>query len=208
MALAIKSLLIAERIKARYREVDAHLERTTKQIRFACKKKCDYCCYQIVGLNFPEALVMVEAIRSNQSLRREFVRKIPELKKQISLLKKPGMTNATYFEKQIPCIFLKNRECSIYDARPLACRTQFAAEKTPDRCKPSGPGPVKLFNNKPFTKLFVDESIEIGKLFGTYWFYSPLQVALLDAWKNGAKKTKLTNQEQLEEFKKWSLLGR
>lgn len=189
-----------------YSKLDEYMESVKSKRSFACKKNCDYCCYQLVSLNLPEALVIVHAIRKDNSMRRGFVKKIPAIKKEIALLKKPETSTRTWFKKNIPCIFLKDHLCSIYEYRPRVCRTQLAAENSPDNCMVTAKGPVKLFNSQNITKLFLDESLDLSKRFKIPWHYSPLQVALLHAWTNGAKPIKLSHQDELMELYNWSRL--
>ncbi len=66
----------------------------------ACKKGCGWCCHQPIGAAAIEVLAMARALkdRPQAALVAEW---------------KPGQ----------PCAFLKDGACSVYDIRPLKCRS-------------------------------------------------------------------------------------
>ena len=85
----------------------------------ACKAGCDHCCHQAVGVTAPEALAIFEHLKSTRS-RGELARlatKISERHAQTGHL-----SSQDRFSLAHPCPFLDAGNCSIYDARPLACR--------------------------------------------------------------------------------------
>ena len=50
----------------------------------------------------------------------------------------PEISNGSYFTKKVSCVFLKDRECGIYDIRPAACRLHYVT--TPrEQCSPDAP---------------------------------------------------------------------
>lgn len=73
----------------------------------ACKKGCSTCCYQRVILTETEADVIGDAIKVRP-------RAIPDNYKQKDI---------NSFGRSTPCPFLHNSECSIYEHRPIACRS-------------------------------------------------------------------------------------
>ena len=85
----------------------------------ACKAGCDHCCHQAVGVTAPEALAIFDHLKSTRS-SGELARvaaKISECHAQTSHL-----SSQDRFSPEHPCPFLDAGNCSIYDARPLACR--------------------------------------------------------------------------------------
>lgn len=91
----------------------------------ACKKGCSHCCHIAVTVNDAEAEVIRQATgitpvqpATNHKLdsRDDFAQRLPL-----------GYGN--------PCPFLKGGECSIYEARPMACRTHFNFDIDNELCK-------------------------------------------------------------------------
>jgi Fe-S-cluster containining protein len=101
-----------------------------------CRKGCSHCCHIAVAINQAEADLIGRAtgrepakpVNRMTERRAEFAEAIPL-----------GYGN--------PCPFLVNNECSIYDARPLACRMHFNLDVSPDLCKLDNSRPVLLYDN-------------------------------------------------------------
>lgn len=89
--------------------------------RLNCKNGCSRCCYTDISIFEVEA----------QNIRRWFNSLSPELKQQ--LREKWSMESGTGLDFQNrlvkPCVFLKDDSCSVYEVRPLICRTQGLAMK-------------------------------------------------------------------------------
>lgn len=85
----------------------------------ACHDGCAHCCYQAVGVSVPEVLAIdahVRATRTPADLE-ELTARIRDADDRTH-----GMTSAERLSPDLPCPFLVNEACSIYQARPLACR--------------------------------------------------------------------------------------
>lgn len=89
----------------------AGFDQATKD-SLSCKRGCSFCCHINVGISQNEADAIGRYCKRN---------KIPISKKY---LKKQLLIPAEQiaFSPVSPCVFLKNKECSIYEARPVACR--------------------------------------------------------------------------------------
>lgn len=72
-----------------------------------CKRGCSACCHIKVEMCQDEAEIIGEHLQKKPKKLLKNVRMTPE-----SALGRPDT----------PCPFLKNHECSIYDARPVVCR--------------------------------------------------------------------------------------
>jgi Fe-S-cluster containining protein len=84
----------------------------------ACKRGCDHCCKMAVTISSHEAAMIGKAIGVEPV-------KAPTRDDQF------GMVNEYM---NVPCPFLKKKECSIYENRPLPCRTHFNISSFPDLC--------------------------------------------------------------------------
>jgi len=85
----------------------------------ACKAGCDHCCYQAVGVTAPEALAIVDHLKSTRS-SGELARVAAKISERHA--KTSHLSSQDRFSPDHPCPFLEAGQCSIYDARPLACR--------------------------------------------------------------------------------------
>jgi Fe-S-cluster containining protein len=87
----------------------------------ACGAGCDHCCYQVVGVTPAEAFAVVEHVRRTRSADA-----VSELRARAAeLLDQAGeLDSNARFSPEHPCLFLEvaTGRCTIYEARPLACR--------------------------------------------------------------------------------------
>lgn len=100
----------------------------------ACRNGCNHCCH------IPVAMQQTEADLIGKAIGRPAVM----LKKSTFPLSDRG------FGYHMPCTFLKEGQCSIYEHRPLTCRTHFNLDDDAMLCElipEGGPEvPVPLLN--------------------------------------------------------------
>jgi len=86
----------------------------------ACRAGCAHCCHQPVGVTPPEALAIhahLAATRAPDALAA-VARRVRDADDRTR-----GLTAAERISPEMPCPFLDDGgRCSIYEARPLACR--------------------------------------------------------------------------------------
>jgi Fe-S-cluster containining protein len=91
-----------------------------------CSEGCDSCCHQVVGVTPVELLVIVQHLmiagRSIEELK---------IKARDLAARARGLTPRERYSREHPCVFLEQGRCSIYEARPLACRGVNAMERGP-----------------------------------------------------------------------------
>jgi Fe-S-cluster containining protein len=85
----------------------------------ACKSGCGHCCHQAVGVAAPEVFAIYEHLRK-ECTKSAFDRTVKRIRETDDRTR--GMTSEQRFSPDLPCPFLENESCSIYEARPLACR--------------------------------------------------------------------------------------
>src|SRR3954447_19999638 len=85
----------------------------------ACKAGCDHCCHQAVGVTAPEALAIFDHLKSTRS-SGELARVAANIAARHA--QTSHLSSDERFSPEHPCPFLDAGTCSIYDARPLACR--------------------------------------------------------------------------------------
>ena len=92
----------------------------------ACGKGCSYCCHAVVMVTAPEAFRMAREVE-----RAEPGRATPKRADFLSRAASTANLTATErFGRKLPCPFLAGGACTVYAARPLACRrtTSFTLE--------------------------------------------------------------------------------
>lgn len=107
----------------------------------SCRKGCAACCRMMIPLSPPEAFTLYDHVRSLPSERQRRIAERMAAAKSILLeqglwpeLTEMGDTmhppddeklepiNRAYYALRLPCPFLEDEVCSIYDERPAACR--------------------------------------------------------------------------------------
>lgn len=107
----------------------------------SCKMGCAACCRMLVPLSAPEAFALRDYVGQLPADRRTpLLNRISDTKDRLSReglwdqlndvaeASKPvpdeelDPINRSYYELRIPCPYLENELCSIYEARPAACR--------------------------------------------------------------------------------------
>ncbi len=109
-----------------HKAYEASVSTNPPRVPVACREGCSYCCHAVVMVTAPEAF----------RIAREVGRAGPghPTPNQADFLKRTASTaNLTASERlgrKLPCPLLAAGACSVYAARPLACRriTSFAVE--------------------------------------------------------------------------------
>ena len=85
----------------------------------ACKNGCSWCCYKQVGVSPLEVFLIVEYLKNKKTTFS-----LEDLNSRLATLDQQtnGLSSASRLEAQLPCAFLLENSCSIYEVRPLACR--------------------------------------------------------------------------------------
>ncbi len=160
----------------------------------SCQKGCAACCRMLVPLSPPEAFALREFVQSLPSEQQERV--ATRLAQAKSILLTHGLwnqlvdmgrssqapddgmlepINQAYYALRMPCPFLEDNLCSIYDERPAACRELLVvspAELCQDMAKnPVEPIPVPVRIGPALGLLW-------GELTGTQPKLIPLPIAL------------------------------
>ena len=111
--------------------IENYFESIGKFSLFTCKKGCSHCCF-----DNPHGVSGMELIRIIPLLDTEQKEKIQKQAQEYKAIKKT-QENPQIFWKSLcqPCPLLKNNQCSIYQQRPLACRSFFSLS-SPQWCHP------------------------------------------------------------------------
>lgn len=116
-----------------------------------CGPGCKTCCYQLIPISEYEAVHLANVVRNMRpDQRSRIVKRFTRATTQLdaSALMTELTTTFThdvldgrkmleikkrYWAQQIPCPFLENDSCSIYQDRPMACR-QYSVTSPPANC--------------------------------------------------------------------------
>lgn len=142
----------------------------------SCRAGCGICCRQRVPIATFEAHRLRRVVDSLPEPRRSEIlarfknasERIQEAHDLVRLdeegLSREEMTRraANYFRLMIPCPFLENESCSIYDERPLKCREYLVLSPAEHCADPDGGSVVglPLPLSVSMTTLRLDESSE------------------------------------------------
>lgn len=104
----------------------------TESEKITCRDGCSHCCMIPVGITIPEAVAALNYAEVNGV-------EIDEVK----LRRQARYGIDTWFDQpkgDLACVFLKEHRCTIYSARPAACRKHFS-QGDPDACDVANLGP-------------------------------------------------------------------
>lgn len=128
----------------------------------SCRKGCGACCRVMVPVSPPEAFVLKKRFEQLPAPHRDRVlQRLAALKETLNEAGLLGRlvqlsetrtqlsdedmepVNQAYYAQRLPCIFLEDESCSIYDFRPAACReylvtspAEFCQDMTDPAVKP------------------------------------------------------------------------
>lgn len=127
----------------------------------SCRKGCAACCRMLVPISAPEAFALQDAVGTLPPQRRQaIVQRVAEARArlmQAGLLTRLTeiaeterqltdeefeATNREYYALRMPCPFLENEVCSIYEDRPAACR-ELLVTTPAELCQDLAANPVR-----------------------------------------------------------------
>ena len=87
--------------------------------RIACAHGCAWCCYYQVGVTAPHALRIAAYVASGAAAlpAASLIERLRRLD-----VRTHGLGAAQRLRERLPCAFLENMSCTIYDIRPFGCR--------------------------------------------------------------------------------------
>ena len=114
----------------------------------ACRAGCCWCCFQYVSVTAPEALKLARWI-DETSTPAERDAWVALLEQRVAQAR--GKSVGAYALAKIPCAFLRERRCAVYEDRPLLCRGYFS--KDASRCEVGYKTPLKFGATIPVAEL-------------------------------------------------------
>jgi Fe-S-cluster containining protein len=94
-----------------------------EHVAVACTRGCSYCCHLRVEIRPHEAFVLAQHVQTKLTAdaRERVLAKLNENLARISVL-----TPEQHIRAGIPCALLVDGVCSVYEARPAACRKYYS----------------------------------------------------------------------------------
>src|SRR5512134_1034918 len=105
---------------------ELHAKEAGKSI--SCRMGCAACCRMMVPVSPPEAFALRDYVKQLPADRRGPIMDLLDQLQEIANASTPlsdkelDPINRAYYALRLPCPFLENELCSIYETRPAACR--------------------------------------------------------------------------------------
>lgn len=169
---------LGRRMLSVYRQLDEPLQKFAADNGATCQKGCAHCCNRQVFISMPEAVAIAEDLLLDPAKAADVVRRCYEMLPRLKL-----DANA-HFKQAIPCVFLTGeKECGVYDSRPMPCRHHFVASP-PSDCSPMVDGTtVVRLNTQKVDAFVMQESLRVSKQRQVPVLLAPIPVAVLWAMK-------------------------
>jgi Fe-S-cluster containining protein len=96
----------------------------------ACRAGCDACCHVPVGVQAHEVLIAAQHVQTHFSPAEldELIARAAAHRAAFA-----GLSNGERTALKTPCVLLRSGSCSIYEARPEACRSHYS--NNADACR-------------------------------------------------------------------------
>lgn len=121
------------------------LESSNQSPTVACGPGCSYCCHSQVHVLPIEALLILSFL-SECFTRKQILLLMDRIDQRLQRTREKSLSSLFLIKNELPCIFLENGMCSIYQVRPFICRAWNSMDSS--LCR-------KIFNSGKF-----DDEIE------------------------------------------------
>jgi len=98
----------------------------------ACKAGCSFCCYHQILITPPEAFQIGDYLQRKFTDHDQQALAV-KAQKNIQVVDGKDLEAIVHARPQLPCIFLQNNRCSLYEVRPLGCRAWSSSRA--EQCK-------------------------------------------------------------------------
>lgn len=177
-----------------YRQQEENLAKNGETL--SCFKGCSRCCSLFIGASVQEAEAIVYHLYQNEDKLQHFLDAYPVWRERVraagDLFRKPAAGDknknigdlAAYAKSNIPCPFLDNDACSIYEVRPFVC-AGLIVTTPPEWCDPKHP------NHSKRKRYIIEQSVLADRTF--YWknlekpIWSFMPIMVYDILERGLK---------------------
>jgi len=119
--------------------VDA-LESSNQSPAVACGPGCSYCCHSQIHVLPIEALLILSFLNESFT-KKQILLLMDKIEKRLQRTRKKALGSLFSIKEELPCIFLENGMCGIYQVRPFICRAWNSLDSS--LCR-------KIFNSGEF----------------------------------------------------------
>lgn len=168
-----------------YPVIDAAMRARAARFHATCRGEgCDACCYQVVYVTPTEADVLAARIARDPAAPA-IIGKLRELALYVQRFGPSRKTSAVqdemdrvgYWNGHQPCAFLEAGRCTVYEDRPIACRTHMSVDP-PEKCGESSGTRIGYIDA---TDIMLEQVRLSGELDGGKPLIGPLANAVLYA---------------------------
>jgi Fe-S-cluster containining protein len=92
-------------------------------VELACARGCSYCCHLRVEIRPHDAFVLAHHVRTRFTAEQR-ARAMARLEENLERIAR--LTPEQHERANIPCAFLEDGACSVYEARPATCRKYYS----------------------------------------------------------------------------------
>lgn len=117
--------MLSDLCEGMFESLDSFYEQNPPPQPLACGPGCDFCCYNQVRATLPEIITLVMFLKKT---RTALELKMLTRDIQSHTMRIRGLADLD-IPRDLPCIFLRNGTCSVYQARPFACRGWHALNR-------------------------------------------------------------------------------
>ncbi|WP_320044655.1 YkgJ family cysteine cluster protein [uncultured Desulfobacter sp.] len=100
--------------------VDA-LESSNQSPTVACRSGCSYCCHSQIHV-LPIEVLLILSFLSECFTRKQILLLMDRIDQRLQRTREKSLGSLFSIKDKLPCIFLENGMCSIYEVRPFICR--------------------------------------------------------------------------------------
>lgn len=95
----------------------------SEKLALACERGCSYCCHQRVEVRPYEVFLLAEHVRTRLSASQQ-----TDLKRRlaVNLARISSLEPLQHTRAGVGCAMLQDGACSVYEARPAACRKYYS----------------------------------------------------------------------------------
>ncbi|MDD4924646.1 MAG: YkgJ family cysteine cluster protein [Dehalococcoidales bacterium] len=158
---------------------------TANSETLSCYKGCSRCCSLFIGASVQEAEAIVYYLYQNEDKLQRFLETYPVWREKVrasgDLFRKPTAGDksigdlAAYARLKIPCPFLQDDACSIYEVRPFVC-AGLIVTTPPEWCDPKHPKHSKRKRYIISDSALADRTFYWKNLEKPVWSFMPIMV--------------------------------
>ena len=110
----------------KWQDIDVFIEGRVAGNEFECTKGCAWCCHQLIVLtHWDDGRQILAAAQSNMSAK-EYAAFRDAVREQAQAIGELGHERAE--GRRWTCPLLRDGKCSVYEVRPVACRSVFSTK--------------------------------------------------------------------------------